>query len=241
MRNQLLQKLKDHRKEIDTIDEQMLQLLERRLIIVKQIADLKNQQNLTDKGMIQFESDMFNTYLKECIDNIKPETVYSWILHLYNNFHWQGSTVKCYHATAWDNNLNLTMPFWDKRLQWFLSKMPENWGRGLELRPTKYPLKWMIENKIEYPKHLQVGPHSYIYDVNPNFSFKTELLYYSALRPYFKKTMEDYPFEKILDGQYFNLDYYKKLTDDYIKGREVTGQELFNLYNLVFLCWIGWY
>ena len=46
MRNQLLQKLNDHRKEIDTIDEQMLQLLEKRLTIVKQIADLKNQQNL---------------------------------------------------------------------------------------------------------------------------------------------------------------------------------------------------
>jgi chorismate mutase len=49
MRNQLLQQLNDHRKEIDTIDEQMLQLLEKRLTIVKQIADLKNQQNLPIK------------------------------------------------------------------------------------------------------------------------------------------------------------------------------------------------
>lgn len=46
MRDQLLQKLNDHRKKIDTIDEQLLQLLEKRLTIVKQIADLKNQQNL---------------------------------------------------------------------------------------------------------------------------------------------------------------------------------------------------
>jgi chorismate mutase len=46
MRDQLLQKLKDHRKKIDTIDEQLLQLLEKRLTIVKQIADLKNQHNL---------------------------------------------------------------------------------------------------------------------------------------------------------------------------------------------------
>ncbi|WP_455369813.1 chorismate mutase [[Eubacterium] cellulosolvens] len=41
-----MQKLNDHRKKIDIIDEQMLQLFEKRLTIVKQIADLKNRQNL---------------------------------------------------------------------------------------------------------------------------------------------------------------------------------------------------
>jgi len=46
MRNQLLEKLNDHRKEIDTIDEQMLELLEKRLAIVKKIADLKTRENL---------------------------------------------------------------------------------------------------------------------------------------------------------------------------------------------------
>lgn len=46
MRNNPLLKLNDYRKEIDKIDEQMLQLFEKRLTIVKQIAYLKNQQNL---------------------------------------------------------------------------------------------------------------------------------------------------------------------------------------------------
>ena len=46
MRNQLLEKLNDHRSEIDKIDEQMLQLLEKRLSIVKKIANLKTQENL---------------------------------------------------------------------------------------------------------------------------------------------------------------------------------------------------
>ena len=119
--------------------------------------------------------------------------------------------------------------------------MPENWGRGLELKPTKYPLKWVLQNKLDYPKHLQVGPHSYIYDVNPTFSFTTELLYYSALVPYFQSAIKDYPFEQILDKKYFNLDYYRKLTDKYVSGIEVTGTELNNLRHLIFLCWIGWY
>lgn len=46
MRNQLLEKLNEHRREIDTIDEQMLQLLEKRLAIIKKIADLKTRENL---------------------------------------------------------------------------------------------------------------------------------------------------------------------------------------------------
>jgi len=202
---------------------------------------LKNLSSLTEEGAKMYESEMCDTYLKECVDNLEPNLLYSWILRLYNSFHWQGSTIKSFSVTAQYNNFNLSMPYWDIRLQQFLSKMPENWGRGLELRPTKYPLKWMLERKIDYPKHLQVGPHSYIYDVDSAFSFSTELLYYSALRPDFQKTLKDYPFEKILDKKYFNLDYYRKLTDDYINGVEVKGDKLNDLLHLVLLCWIGWY
>ena len=46
MRNLLLEELNEHRKEIDTIDEQMLQLLEKRLTIIKKIADLKAREKL---------------------------------------------------------------------------------------------------------------------------------------------------------------------------------------------------
>lgn len=202
---------------------------------------LNNLQSLTDEGAKMYDSEMFNTYLKESADNIKPETVYSWILYLYNSFHWQGSTIKSINETARYNNLNIRMPFWDIRLQQFLSKMPENWGRGLELRPTKYPLKWMLEHKIDYPIHLQVGPHSYLYDINPNFAPIAEILYGSAFVPYLQNAIKDYPFENILDSQYFNIDYYRKLTDDYIAGVEVSGQCLSDLYGLIWLCWIGWY
>ena len=74
-----------------------------------------------------------------------------------------------------------------------------------------------------------------------NFSFEAEMLYGSALRPHFQKTLKDYPFESILDKKYFNIDYYKKLTDEYIAGVEIFGKQLSELYNLVWLCWIGWY
>ena len=54
--------------------------------------------------------------------------------------------------------------------------MSENWGRGLDLNPTKYPLKCMLKNDVDYPLHLQVGPHSYLYDIDPDWNVISELL-----------------------------------------------------------------
>jgi len=202
---------------------------------------LKNQKNITPKGAELYEAEMMESYLSDCIKDIQPDTIYSWILYLYNSFHWQGSTVKSISESARFFNLDMKLPFWDSRLQEFLSEMPENWGRGLELRPTKYPLKWLIENKIDYPKHLQTGPHSYLYDVNPNFSLEAEILFGSALKRKFQDILKDYPFEMIMDKEYFNVNYYRKLVKDYVAGVESSGQDLSNLYNLIWLCWIGWY
>jgi len=231
-------------------DEQPLNEFERKMKFIASFFirnrripfySINNTQVLTKDGREKYESEMVKTYLKECAEKIKPETVYSWILYLYNSFHWQGSTVKSISEMTRFNQLRLSFPFWDIRLQEFLSKMPEDWGRGLELRPTKYPMKWMLENRVDYPKHLQIGPHSYSYDIDPNFSLEKEILYYSSLTPHFQKTIKDYPFEKILDNRYFNLEYYRKITDRYLSGNEASGSQLSDLYNLIWLCWIGWY
>lgn len=67
------------------------------------------------------------------------------------------------------------------------------------------------------------------------------MLYHSAMADYFQESLKDYPYENILDSQYFDIDYFRKLMDGYISGIEVSGQDFSNLYNLVWLCWIGWY
>jgi hypothetical protein len=59
--------------------------------------------------------------------------------------------------------------------------MPEDWGRGLDLNPTKYPLKKMLKDKIDYPYDYQKGAHSYTYDVDHSFSHAQEVYCYSAL------------------------------------------------------------
>ncbi|MBN1672876.1 MAG: hypothetical protein JXR37_17660 [Kiritimatiellae bacterium] len=202
---------------------------------------LRNHAGLTRDGIAMYESELFNTYFRDCVESLSPANVYSWLLHLYNSFHWQGSTVKSLAEAARYNRLSLRLPYWDKRLQAFLSRMPEDWGRGLELRPVKYPLKWMAENALDYPVHLHRADRSFRNDVDPSFSLHAEFLYRSALAPHFKNRLKDYPFETVLDGQYFNLDYYRALADAYRAGTEETGPRLHDLNGLVLLCWVGWY
>jgi hypothetical protein len=48
--------------------------------------------------------------------------------------------------------------------------MPTCFGRGLELLPAKYPLKWTLEKRTKYPFYIQEGPHSYLYDDNQSIS-----------------------------------------------------------------------
>ena len=79
-------------------------------------------------------------------------------------------------------NLKCRLPFLDIKLIDFLSIMPESWGRGLDINNTKYPLKWVLNNKIDYPIELQNGPHSYIYDIDPDFSHVSELVNASSLK-----------------------------------------------------------
>ena len=111
------------------------------------------------------------------------------ILELYNSFHWQGGTVATFHIAMEAHNLRLAMPFRDYGLLNYLAYMPEHFGRGLELRPTKFPLKWTVENRLDYPMDLQTGPHSYTYDVDPRFTHYGELVNHSALRPIFTEVL----------------------------------------------------
>jgi hypothetical protein len=134
------------------------------------------------------------------------------------------------------------MPYWDSRVQKFLHSMPEHFGRGLDFNPTKYPQKWMLKNKVDYPFHLQAGPHSYLYDVDPDWNIDNDILYGCPLvNAHYKDIIRKRPYEAILKPSHFNLAYLNKLADGYVKGKKVTGQERADLKNLVSLCHTGWY
>lgn len=186
---------------------------------------------LTPFGAEMYTSEMSDGYLGD-VSGAKTDDLYSWFMHLYNSFHWQGSTVAtlCESASTFGKTAHL--PFWDRRLQAFFSAMPENWGRGLDFNHTKYPLKEMLKNKLDYPMELQVGPHSYLYDVDPSFNHAAELIYRSAYAPYLKGLLKDRSYRDILDAKVFNVGYLDGLVGDYLEGREVSGGERNDLVTL---------
>lgn len=120
----------------------------------------------------------------------------------------------------------------DKALIDFLSQMPESWGRGLDINNTKYPLKWMLTHKIDYPMHYQTGPHSYLYDVNPSFSHSDEIVNASSFTSLFRKVFVDEDYLNNFDSDYFDIDYIKNTVNKYVSGQSVKGQELADILNL---------
>ena len=124
----------------------------------------------------------------------------------------------------------------------FLSKAPEDWGRGLDFNNTKYPLKWVAKNKIKFPYELlNEGPHSYLYDVIEGFSLIAEITYRSGCSELFKEKLSSKKYKNILNDEYFNIDYIDSLVKEYLMGKEVKGNHFNNLVSLITLCSTGWY
>lgn len=202
---------------------------------------LRNTRVLTEGGRDAYSREMETTYLARAAAEVTPETLYAWYLRLYNSFHWQGSTVATIYTTAEARGLRMNLPFWDSRLQEFLSAMPESWGRGLDLNPTKYPLKWTLTHRVDYPMHLQTGPHSYLYDVDPSFSHTAELLYGSAFAPYFRDVLGRRAYRDVLAPDVFDHVYLDGLVRRYLDGTETRGAEMNDLLTLCLLSSVGWY
>ncbi len=196
---------------------------------------------LTEAGRHQSEEFVVTEYLAECLESMTPETLYAWLTRLYSSFHWQGSTATTQSISLELRGQSVRMPFMDRRLLEFCSAMPEHWGRGLDFNNTKYPLKWMLANKIDYPMHLQVGPHSYLYDVDPTFNHYAEITYASATTAYFKDILKPKTYHEVLSGEFFDLPYLDSLVDGYLGGKEARGQELNDLCALYMFCTTGWY
>ncbi|MBL0059168.1 MAG: hypothetical protein IPP35_08695 [Elusimicrobia bacterium] len=184
-------------------------------------------------------------YMFECFRNLEsmtPETMYSWIIYLYHSMHSQGSTVNVQkHAMAM-NGHGWRSPFNDLRLIQLLSQAPESWGRGLDLHHTKYPLKWLLKNRLKFPYELlETGPHSYLYDVLEGFSLTEEIVYRSGVSEFFRQTLHSKPYRGLLDDRTFNVKYLDSIADAYLQKKETKGQDFNNLVSLITLCMTGWY
>lgn len=192
-----------------------------------------NEKLITRQFSKKYTSQIYKNYFKKIIERLKPNSLYSSIIYLYNIFHWNSGTVQCCIRAPETLGIKSATPFWDKNLQEFFSIMPESWGRGLEMRNTKFALKFFLKNKIDYPLNLQSGPHSYIYDVDPKWSADIDILYHSYLRKEFIRLLKNQNFKKIFKSQIFNIKYIKHLLRKYYRKQYVYGHDLLTLKNLI--------
>jgi hypothetical protein len=199
-----------------------------------------NANLLTTEGAVHYTEEMTREYI-ECYADITPKNIYAVLLDLYNSFHWQGSTVATLQVTAEALGLEAHLPYWDQRIQEILSYMPEEWGRGLDLRSTKYPLKKMLSENFNYPMDYQKGPHSYTYDVDHTFNHNNELLNHSSLTTGAKSLLKDRPYEEILSREFFDLNYAGELVESFVQGKEISSSSRDDLVALYLLSKTGWH
>ena len=205
------------------------------------LYSIENSQMLTKYGGETYVKKSEEIYLKDAYENLTPDTLYSHLINLYDSFHWQCATVTTHQYTADYFGFKLYQPYRDRAVLDFLSGMPESWGRGLDFRNTKFPLKWMLENKIDYPYYIQEGPHAYIYDEDPSFNHQAEIIYGSSWNQVFKDALKEGKFINSLDDKVFNKPYINKIIKDFLEDNEVRGSEMADITALCIHSVVGLY
>ena len=214
--------IKDFKNVFKNIMQSMF-AISNRFPLNSEISEFINSKKKTEY-LEQFDKSYLNNLVFSNSDQL-----YSSYLYLYNKFHWQGSTVRpAYHISS-EFKSDFINLFWNKSTQELLSVMPESFGRGLELKPTKFPEKAILSKEIDTNK-LNVGPHSYISDdsdADPYF----EIIYNSKMRSVIKKTFEEYNPIKIFDKNYFNQKFIRKILLSFnTKNNTVNAEIIYSLY-----------
>lgn len=117
-------------------------------------------------------------FLKTIVEaNLPPSInqIYKAYIDIYHYTHWMGSTVHGLRHFAPDK-YQLLMPFGDQTVLQLLRTMPTEFGRGLEIRPTKYPLKKILKEFVDYPYQFQKGQHAYTYDDDQSINLVEALM-----------------------------------------------------------------
>lgn len=193
-----------------------------------------NSNLFTQLGEKHFFKTMKKDYFDNIAKNINYRNFYGLILKLYDSFHWQSTQVRCMIHAPYFFGMKSYAPFRDTSVIKFLSSMPENWGRGLELKPTKYPLKEILKDKkLNYPTKIQIGPHSYLYDTNPNWNPKEDLIYHSKAREMFLEKLKKLDINKVFDKKFFDLANLRILKKNYLLNKKEKEKKIDEIFNLI--------
>lgn len=184
---------------------------------------------------------IFDNYVGNLVDQMNETNLYAIFMEAYKSIHFQGTNRTMFPTSLSANGIPCAQPFYDSRMIDFTAAMPESWGRGLEFNNVKYPLKWVLRNKVKFPLDI-IGksPHSYVFEVTDSHSPTGDIIYNSGMKDYIKDVMSTRSYKEIMSDEYFDFKYIDRMIDKYLKDEELGEDEGF-FSRLFMLMSIGWY
>ncbi|MGV8934731.1 MAG: asparagine synthase-related protein [Gallionellaceae bacterium] len=209
----------------------------------------KWQMNSVASELLQsnYADHVDKAYFHDVVGQSQPDSLYYWLLQLYRRFHFNSYQIGVTQVALQPYGLHCAMPFLDSQLVEYMYQMPEDWGRGLELRTTKYPLRHLAEHKWRMPLDIlmEKGPHSYIAEGDPRWSYAggtwniyCEIMFKSVFNRYFKSLLSAAKLDQVFDPKYFDISQMQEAVDHYVAGEERT-KDVTLLFRLGVLLSIG--
>jgi hypothetical protein len=177
-------------------------------------ARIAREDVFKEEAKESFKKWLHNNYFKEAVEDIKPENMYFYLIHLYKYFHLQGSEYQVVKSSFDGSGFHPRLPHLDMKLAEFLASMPENWGRSLEWKPIKYPLKQYAKENLDIPVDIIESEfHSYIdekEDEDRLIDWRSEMVNNSPIGLRWRGAKNQKVVDKIFDKKWFDTNLIKK-------------------------------
>ncbi|MBN2324485.1 MAG: hypothetical protein JXQ30_12175 [Spirochaetes bacterium] len=103
------------------------------------------------EGLTAFKGWLCEHYFGDVIRRIDFDYFYFWLTYLYGQFHLQGRNNQIIYSAFRRNGIPARLPYLDFLVGDFLSRMPQEWGRRITLRSTKYPSTMLARRHSSVP------------------------------------------------------------------------------------------
>jgi len=173
-------------------------------------ASIAPESIFSSSVRVRFEEWLYENYFKDAVEQIDCENMYFWLTRIYQQFYLQGIEKGLADASFYGFEKRLRQPFYDLRLVRFLQTMPEDWGRGLEWRSTKYPLHNYGLKKLRVPVEIiESIPHSYISETDEGRSIdlRSQIISNSVFTSTVWESVKSSSSpERLFDKEWFKID-----------------------------------
>lgn len=212
-------------------DEKLYRYLEALVFSYPRVPFARWQNGTVAKEKLQktFSGHIRDKYFSRSVREMTSRNLYYHLLQTYRNFHFKSAQMEIANVALSSHGLSCKIPFLDSRILEYMYAMPENWGRGLELRTTKYPLRYLATERWHMPLHIleEAGPHSYIAEDDKKWTYSggqwtiyCEILFKSVFSSYFRDLLKNVKVEDVFDEQYFDVTHIKTVLTDYVGGKD---------------------